>query len=137
MKASYDPQFQSESAPWMPWALDRKQYEALCHECGVMPMSDGAILDNEYALRYAGFTQTEWLRKSREERVLFQLNARRLHKMDGDSDNDDDTENDEDAWDDAEDMMICPRCHNEFPRKQRMMSAIGAVCPDCYDEASF
>lgn len=135
METTYDPQFQLETAPWIPWALTREAYEALCRECGVTPMSDEAIWDDEYALRYGEFSQAEWLKKTREERVLFQLNTRRLHGMDGDND-----EGDEDAWEGDEgdeDIMVCPRCHNEFPRKQRMMSAIGAVCPDCYDEASF
>lgn len=31
-------------------------------------------------------------------------------------------------------MMVCPHCHRQFPRSQRMSSSRGTVCPDCYDE---
>lgn len=143
MKTTYDPKFQLEVAKWMPWSLTREAYEALCRECGVTPMSDDEILDTEYALRYGEFSQAEWLKMSREKRVLFQLNSRRLHEMDGDELEDDELDDDDlDAADldddlDGDEMMVCPRCGEKFPRKQRMMSAVGAVCPDCYDEASF
>jgi hypothetical protein len=130
----YNPANMYHNAPsWFAQAETRDGYEQICAQCGVTPHSDSEIKAHGYGLMYAEYSREEWLRMSRDERILHKLDRVRLQAVEAEEK----ARVRELAQRRAQQMvMVRCSCGHTVPQSQVMSASKGTSCPDCYDRMS-
>lgn len=128
MAEQFDPQRQCEVPASIPAKLTREMYETICAEQGVQVRTDAEIVDREYGLVNAEFCRSEWMAMSRENRVAWQIEPRRLagikaERKSGGSQRV------------TVEMVRCD-CGHTVAKHLVMRASRGTACADCYDRMS-
>ena len=126
--AIYDPQRQCEVDSSIPAKLTREMYETLCNEQNVQMRSDAEIIAREYGLVNAEFSRSDWMAMSREKRVAWQIEPRRLAGIKA--------ERKSGGGQRAAVEMVHCDCGHDVPKNQVMRASCGTACADCYDRMS-
>jgi hypothetical protein len=128
MAQQFDPQRQCEVPDGIPAKLTRADYERLCDEQSVPMRSDAEIVDREYGLVNAEFTRSDWMAMSREKRVAWQLEPRRLAGIKA--------ERKSGTGQRVVVELVHCDCGHDVPENQVMRASRGTACAECYDRMS-
>jgi hypothetical protein len=128
MTQQFDPQRQCEVDSSIPAKLTREMYEALCVEQGVPMRSDAEIVSREYGLVNAEFSRSDWMAMSREKRVAWQIEPRRLAGIKAERKSGGGQRV-------AVEMVQCD-CGHSVAKHLVMRASCGTACADCYDRMS-
>lgn len=129
---------EKRSLEWLrslPPIESREAYERECARVGVRPLTDEEIAAMSYGMEYGNYDMDHYLRQWSYQYRLYTLAQRYYQNVLRPILKAKEEERTCSARR-APEMVECPGCHRQVPKRLLMAASFGLVCPDCYDTYS-